>query len=208
MRRRQKVAVIAPFSLLLLALLVYGGVGQPARAAAATVFPEKTITWIVPTAPGGGYDTYARAFIPFLRKYLPHRTEIVVKNIPGAGGINGTRILYKSKPDGYTIGYTITPGIWIARLTRDIGFDPGKLTNIAQIATSPQGLFVAGKSPINSVADLKKKDKVILGARPKGSSMYGYCVIVPKIMGFDADIVTGYVKTHRQFYPKKVENNA
>ena len=72
--------------------------------AAGKGFPEKIITWIVTYPPGGGFDTYARAIAKRMPKYLPKKVQIVIKNSPGAGGRYGTNLLYRAKPDGYTIG--------------------------------------------------------------------------------------------------------
>jgi Tripartite tricarboxylate transporter family receptor len=47
----------------------------------------KTVTIYVPVAPGGGYDTYARLVARHIRKHLPGDPTVIVKNMPGAGGI-------------------------------------------------------------------------------------------------------------------------
>ena len=50
------------------------------EAAAKSAFPSKTITYVVPTSPGGGFDTFSRMIIPYLRKYLPGNPNIIIKN--------------------------------------------------------------------------------------------------------------------------------
>ena len=69
----------------------------------ADFFKGKTMTYIVATSPGGGYDTYARLIAKYMEKYLPV-SNIIVKNVPGAGHIIGANQLYAAKPDGLTIG--------------------------------------------------------------------------------------------------------
>ena len=59
----------------------------------------KTVTYIVSTAPGGGYDLYGRLVAEFMQKYLPGST-FVVKNLPGAGHLVGTNTIYASGPTG------------------------------------------------------------------------------------------------------------
>jgi hypothetical protein len=39
---------------------------------------------------GGGSDTWARFHLPFLQRNLPGGPTVVVRNITGGGGINGT----------------------------------------------------------------------------------------------------------------------
>src|SRR5262245_24200751 len=78
--------------------LLVGGVGLVAlisegRAQSAD-FSGKTLTIISSFAPGGGYDIYARLFAKHVAKHLPGRPAVVVKNMPGAGGLVGTNYLF------------------------------------------------------------------------------------------------------------------
>jgi tripartite-type tricarboxylate transporter receptor subunit TctC len=59
----------------------------PRGAATAETFAGKTVIIYVPVAPGGGYDTYARLVAGHIGKHLPGRPTVIVKNMPGAGGI-------------------------------------------------------------------------------------------------------------------------
>ena len=69
----------------------------------AEFFKGKTVTYIVATAPGGGYDAYGRLVAEYMQKHLPGST-FVVKNMPGAGHVIGANAIYAAKPDGLTIG--------------------------------------------------------------------------------------------------------
>jgi len=160
--------------------------------AAPDNYPSRDITWIVSSAPGGGFDTYARAVAPYLMKYLPRRVNVVIKNVTGGGGLSGASMLYRAKPDGYTIGYLFYPGIAIVAMESDIGFDLNKFTPIAQIAIDEQGFFVSAKADIKTLSDLQKKDPLRLLTQPKGVTMYSFCVIAEKLFNLKAKMVTGY----------------
>src|SRR3712207_7923269 len=65
-------------------LLDWRSMSVAAAALAATTLPlaaqqgadfykGKTVTYIVATAPGGGYDTYGRLVAEYMQKYLPDR---------------------------------------------------------------------------------------------------------------------------------------
>ena len=56
----------------------------------------KKIRWIVPNAPGGGYDTYSRLIEPFFEKAL--MAEITIDNIVGAGGMVGAKTIKEADP--------------------------------------------------------------------------------------------------------------
>jgi len=70
----------------------------------AKVFNSKPVKIIVGSAPGGGYDTFARMVARFSGKYLPGNPRFVVKNIPGGGQLRGLRAAMRSTPDGLTLG--------------------------------------------------------------------------------------------------------
>jgi tripartite-type tricarboxylate transporter receptor subunit TctC len=76
---------------------------QPSDALAPH-FSGKTVTIIVGSGPGGGYDIFGRLVARFGAKYLPGNPRFVVQNLAGAGGLRGFRAAMKAKPDGLTIG--------------------------------------------------------------------------------------------------------
>jgi tripartite-type tricarboxylate transporter receptor subunit TctC len=74
-------------------------------ARAADFYEGKTIRLVVASAPGGGYDTYARTFAQYLKKHIPGEPTIVIQNMPGAGGMVATNWLFNVAPkDGLTFG--------------------------------------------------------------------------------------------------------
>ena len=74
-------------------------------AEAADFYQGKTIRLVVASAPGGGYDNYARTFVQYLKKHIPGEPAIVIQNMPGAGGMVATNWLFNVAPrDGLTFG--------------------------------------------------------------------------------------------------------
>ena len=182
-------------------MLVRIALGAIALAIATTLaipgavakYPEKTITFIIPYKPGGGFDTYVRALAPIMEKRLG--VTVVPKNIPGAGGRKGATYLYKSKPDGYRISIMNLPGKAIAAIQgkKGVGYDIRKFTWLGQIASDSYVIAVAGKSKIKSIADLKKLGRVIKTAGTgKGATSYVVSQIAANILGLKVKLVTGY----------------
>jgi tripartite-type tricarboxylate transporter receptor subunit TctC len=70
----------------------------PFREAAA--YPERSITLVVPFAPGGSTDILARIVSEHLQRSL--KQPVIVENRTGASGNIGTAAVARSAPDGYT----------------------------------------------------------------------------------------------------------
>ncbi len=64
-------------------------------------WPDRTITMVVPFAPGGVYDTLGRVYAAALSDILGH--QVIVENIPGAGSMTGATRVARADPDGYQI---------------------------------------------------------------------------------------------------------
>jgi tripartite-type tricarboxylate transporter receptor subunit TctC len=64
-------------------------------ASAQTPFYQgKTVTLVVSSTTGGGYDLWARLLARYIGKYIPGNPSIVVQNMPGAGNIIGANYVY------------------------------------------------------------------------------------------------------------------
>ena len=85
-------------------------------ATAASAFPDKTVTIVVPFAAGGPTDKVARDFAEAIRKPLGGAV-VVVENVGGAGGTLGANKVAKAAPDGHTlllyhIGMSTSPALY------------------------------------------------------------------------------------------------
>ena len=91
-----------------------------APSAAASNYPTREIRYIVPYAPGGASDAYARIVVEYLSPILG--VPIVIDNIPGAACVIGWTELYNQPADGYTI----TMGSTVACPWSVVVFSPEK----------------------------------------------------------------------------------
>src|SRR5438874_12678080 len=68
-------------------------------------YKGKQINWILSAGAGGGYASYAHVFAPYFSAHIPGRPNIIVQNMPGAGGIRAMIFLQNVAPkDGTMIG--------------------------------------------------------------------------------------------------------
>jgi tripartite-type tricarboxylate transporter receptor subunit TctC len=159
-----------------LALFVWA----PAWAAPADMFRGKTITYIVATTPGGGYDTYGRLIALYLQKYLPG-SRIVVKNVPGAGNIIGANTIYAARPDGLTIGMFNTGLIYDQLVKRNgVMFDLTKMSWLGKAAEETRVLLISKKAGFKSFDEMRKaRGPIKFAASGVGAASYNDTRISP-----------------------------
>src|SRR5258706_2772766 len=104
---------VRPKRLLLgLACLLAAGI-EPARA--EDFYKGKTITLLVGSAEGGGYDQYARLLARHMGKYLAGEPRIAVKNQPAAGAMAMANAMYTT---------VARAGLTTGRMARDNPLQP------------------------------------------------------------------------------------
>ncbi|MDH2235923.1 tripartite tricarboxylate transporter substrate binding protein [Pigmentiphaga sp. GD03639] len=123
-------------------------------AAHADTYPSRNVTLVVTSGPGSSADILSRIIGVDLSRRLGH--TVVVDNRPGAGGNIAGELVAKAPADGHTLllASISTHGInpWLyARMP----FDPVKdFKPIGTVASNPNVLVVAARSPIRSIPDL------------------------------------------------------
>src|SRR5215217_3581241 len=102
----------------ILALAVLGAFGNSPATMAQDAYPNRVIKLIVPFAPGGNTDVVGRITAAYMQQVL--KVNVVVENRAGAGGINGTDVVAKAAPDGYTLCVCSTGPITVAIWTETL----------------------------------------------------------------------------------------
>jgi tripartite-type tricarboxylate transporter receptor subunit TctC len=162
-------------------------------AGPADLFAGKTVTYIVATAPGGGYDTYGRLVAEFMQKHLTG-SSFVVKNVVGAGGLIGTAAVYGAKPDGTTVG-TFNIGMIYSQLVKYEGvkFELEKMSWIGKAASDSRVIVLSTTSPIKTFEDLAaQKTPVNFATGGVGGNLYSETKMVTTALHLPINIIPGY----------------
>ncbi len=125
--------------------------------AQANFYQGKTITMVVSSTVGGGYDLWARLTARHIVKYIPGNPSIVVQNMPGAGNIIGANYVYGvAKADGLTLG-AVNPALYFDQLVgrSEVKFDWGKFNWIGSPEKNDVVYYMRADAPFKNVEDLR-----------------------------------------------------
>ena len=147
------------------------GLSLSTTSASAAWPDNKTISIVVPYAPGGTADALARLIGQHLGPKLG--TSVVVVNKAGASGIIGAQAVAQAAPDGLTVLYDATPFSINPHLQK-LPFDPDKdLVPVTQVGVTPMLMTVPKASPIASGTEFIKAAKAAPGKFTFGSGGQG-----------------------------------
>jgi tripartite-type tricarboxylate transporter receptor subunit TctC len=172
------------------ALLLVSSLAAPARAD-DDFYKGKTITFIVPTATGGGYDTYSRLIARHLGKHLPGQPTVVAQNMPGAGGIRAANHLYSAVPkDGTTIGM-LDQATYLDQIlgTPGLTADATRFNWIGRILSNSAVLYSWHLAKVQKIEDVFTQQLIV--ATSGASSRLNYTVL-NNLLGTKFKIITGY----------------
>jgi tripartite-type tricarboxylate transporter receptor subunit TctC len=145
-------------TILLIGLALAIGNNSRAFADQEPYYEGKTIKIIVGFTSGGFYDRWSRLLARYVPKYLPGHPEMIVQNMPGAGGLIAANHMYGvAKPDGLTIGM-LSYGMYLDQLVgrKEVQYDVRKFNWIGSPERSDVLLYMRSDAPYKSLEDIRK----------------------------------------------------
>lgn len=155
--------------------------GQP------TSYPNKSITIVVPTDPGGLVDLMARTLGKHLGEKWGH--TVVVENVRGASYQIGTTRVARSDPDGYTL--LLAPeGAMVVNpfLFPKLGYEVSDFAPISGIIAIDTTMVAKKTLPVSNVADVlalakKRPGELTFGTFGLGSNAHLFILSLEKMAG-------------------------
>jgi tripartite-type tricarboxylate transporter receptor subunit TctC len=121
--------------------------------ASAQEFPIKPIRFVVPYAPGGATDAFARPVAHRLSQLIGQ--NVIVENRAGGNSIIGTDHVAKTAPDGYTLLVNPASHLLIPFYNKNVPYDAIKdFTPIIAAAVNRRSIIVHPSLPVQSVQEL------------------------------------------------------
>jgi tripartite-type tricarboxylate transporter receptor subunit TctC len=124
-----------------------------ASSTTAQSYPSRTVRIIVPYAPGGIVDIFARSLGQRLAETMGQ--QFIVDNVAGANGIIGTETASRAAKDGHTllmvaVNHVINPSMY-----RKLNYDPVRdFAAISIVGSTPYVLSVHPSIPARDLKEL------------------------------------------------------
>src|SRR5258708_3775674 len=136
-------------------------------------FPEefyrgKTLNLIIPNAPGGSFDLYARLAATHLGRFIPGNPAIVPQNMPGAAGMQAANYLASVAPKDGTVLAVLVPNITLAQIlgVQSIAYDTRRFNWVGRIIATTATIFTWHTSPTKTLPHLKAPDTPLASTAP------------------------------------------
>jgi tripartite-type tricarboxylate transporter receptor subunit TctC len=176
---------------------------MPPQVCAETVdefYRGKIVTLVVGADPGAGFDIFSRLLARHLGKYLPGHPNIIVRNMPGAGGLLAVNYLYSVAPkDGATFGliFRNMPMLGLIGQNSNVRFDPRKFTwlgSSSSFSNDAYVLIVRKDAPAKSIEDVRSPvgPPLVLGGTAEGASSADVPKILRDTLGLNLNLILGY----------------
>ncbi len=164
-------------------------------ARADSFYEGKTLEIIVSSGVGGdSYDTLSRMVARHIGRHLPGHPPVVVKNMPGAGGILAANELYNIAPRDGTVIAMLDQSIYETQLfkVQALRADVSKMNWIGRIISNNAVLFAWHTAAVKKIEDAYRNELVICST---GSSSQLRWTMLKRLLGMRFKLITGYKGT-------------
>lgn len=161
----------------------------------ADFYRGKTMTMLISSGAGGGYDTMARILSRHMGRHIPGNPTFINKNMPGAGGIRAANYVFLRAPkDGSLIAATYRGIAFEPRFRPKVTkYDPLAFLWLGSISKDWSLMLAWHKSKIRTWEDMQNIPFVLGSTR---ADQQDYAIMAKNMLGLDATkIVWGYGST-------------
>jgi len=171
-------------------LCALGAAFLPPAPAAAQGWPERTVTLVVPFAAGSATDVLGRIVAARMSEVLG--ANVIVENVSGAGGMNGSARVARSAPDGYQVVLgNVATHAQNQSLYRPPAYNPETdFEPVGAVGELPAILIGRTDLPANSLKDFvpylkQNADKLQFGSAGTGSASHLACALLHATVGVE-----------------------
>ncbi|MET0215028.1 MAG: tripartite tricarboxylate transporter substrate-binding protein [Vicinamibacterales bacterium] len=188
-----------------LAALALTACGQPSstvprgQSAATDFYRGKTVSIVVGSGAGGGFDTTARLVARHIGKHIPGAPTVIVVNMPGGGGLVAANHVFSAAPkDGTVIGL-FHEAQMMNQLTggEGVNFDLRQFNWLGSSYDDPNVCIVRTDAGVTSFKEMIGSARIIaVGGTGPGSNTYDAPRVLAAATGASLKAVAGYPTTN------------
>lgn len=168
-------------------------------AAAAAFYSRKTISIIVGSGVGGGFDTTARLVARHIGRHIPGTPTVIVVNMPGGGGLVAANHLFNAAPKHGTVIGLFHEAQVMNQLTDGEGvqFDLLKFNWLGSSYDDPNVCIVRSDASVTAFPDvIGRAEPIAIGGTGPGSNSHDAPQVLAKATGANLRTVAGYSTTN------------
>lgn len=169
--------------------------GQPA----AEFYGGKTVSIIVGSGAGGGFDTTARLVARHIGRHIPGAPTVIVVNMPGGGGlVAANHVFSAAAKDGTVIGL-FHEAQMMNQLTggEGVAFDLRQFNWLGSSYDDPNVCIVRTAAPVTTFKDMiGRAAPIAVGGTGPGSNTYDAPRVLAAATGANLKAVSGYPTTN------------
>ena len=164
---------------------------QSSAARARDFYQGKVLELVVSEGVGGGSDTLSRLVGRYIGRHLAGDPTVVIRNMPGAGGLAGANYLYNlAAKDGTSIGM-LDQSIYETQLFRTPGLvaDVRKFNWLGRITSNNAVLFAWHAAAVKKIEDAYQTELVVSAT---GLSSQMRWTVLKKLTGLKLKLIVGH----------------
>jgi tripartite-type tricarboxylate transporter receptor subunit TctC len=165
---------------------------------AAAFYSRKTVSIIVGSGVGGGFDATARLVSRHIGKHIPGTPTVIVVNMPGGGGLVAANHLFSAAPkDGTVIGLFHEAQV-MNQLTGGEGvqFDLLKFNWLGSSYDDPNVCIVRSDAVTTFQDLIGRAEPIAIGGTGPGSNSHDAPQVLARATGANLRTVAGYSTTN------------
>lgn len=166
--------------------------GAASAESAADFFRGKTISLIIGSGEGGGYDISGRLTAEYLSKYIPGHPTVIARNMPGASGMRAADYMYNvASQDGTVISLPQPTTLLNKVIEPAARYDPQTFNWIGRLSGPPSYGVVWHTAKVQSIEQAKRAELVIAAAQGPGTGS-NVVLALNHLVGTKLALVKGY----------------
>jgi Uncharacterized protein conserved in bacteria len=177
----------------LISMVLSFGIVAARADALADFYKGKTVTMVVGTPAGGGYDIYARLLARTLGKYIPGNPSVIIQNRPGAGSVIAANYVYEVAPQDGTVILAPPRTAAFAQLLGQEGtrYVATKFNWLGSMNNEVGVMAVVKSAQVATVEEARRKP-VIFGSASQGGDGDIYPALMNNTLDTKFKMVRGY----------------